>query len=171
MELESYIDKGDNNMIHIRYGLFESNSSSANVLIIPKNQGVHVPKRFIYVDDETSTRASELVIYKIIHGWKSGRENIDKLINFIYISGVEEIIYGGHDPYFERAIEQYKDHPEDMGVPDGWNKEVLKFAIFGTESEVQHFSEGESRPNYVAGPDYGQIDDDLDNWYKEYYAD
>ena len=158
-------------MIQIRYSCFETNSSSANVLIIPKNQGINVPKRFIYVDDDTSTRPSELVIYKIIHGWKSDRENIDKLVNFLYLSGVEEIIYGGHDGYFQRVVDKYKDHPEDMGVPNGWSKEELKFALFGIESEVQHFSDGEQRPNYGPAPEYEQLDSDEENWYVEYYAD
>lgn len=53
-------------MIQIRNNIFETNSSSADVLIIPKDQGVHVPKRFIYVDDETSLKPSEKVIYSII---------------------------------------------------------------------------------------------------------
>ena len=151
-------------MFQIRHSMFETNSSSANVLIIPKSQGIYVPNRFIYVDDETSLKPSEKVIYSIIHGWRSDRENIDKLVNFLYISGVEEIVYGGHDSYFERAIEQYKDHPEDMGVPDGWSKEVLKFAIFGSDTEIEHFCDGEDRPTY-------HCDSDEENWYREYSAD
>lgn len=158
-------------MIQIRHSMFETNSSSANVLIIPKNQNIHIPQRFIYVDDETSLRPSELVIYKIIHGWKSDRDNIDKIVNFLYNSGVEEIVYGGHDRYFQEAIKRYKDHPEDMGIPDGWNKDTFMFAIFGTESEVQHFSDGDSKPNYGPGPEYKQLDSDEENWYREYYAD
>lgn len=151
-------------MIQIRHGCFETNSSSANVLIIPKSRCIHVPNRFIYVDDETSLKPSEKVIYSIIHGWRSDRENIDKLVNFLYISGVEEIIYGGHDSYFESAIEQYKDHPEDMGVPDGWSKEVLKFAIFGSDTEIEHFCDCGDRPTYHG-------DSDEENWYREYSAD
>lgn len=159
-------------MIQFRHSMFETNSSSANVLIIPKSQGIHVPQRFIYVDDETSTRPSELVIYKIIHGWKADRENIDKLVNFLYISGVEEIVYGGHDRYFQEAVDKYKDHPEDMGVPDGWSKEVLKFAIFGTDSEVKYFRDGEyGRPNIGPAPEYKYLDSDDENWYREYSAD
>lgn len=158
-------------MIQIRHGLFETNSSSANVLIIPKSQGMHVPQRFIYVDDETSLKPSEKVIYSIIHGWNSDRENIDKLVNFLYISGVEEIIYGGHDPYFEDAIERYKDHIEYMGVPDGWNAKVLKLAIFGNGSEIQHFCDGEHRPNYGPAPEYKPLDQDDENYYREYWAE
>ena len=156
-------------MLQIRTSCFETNSSSANILIIPKSQGIHVPNRFIYVDDETSTRPSELVIYKIIHGWNANRENIDKLVNFLYISGVEEIIYGGNDRYFEDAINKYKNNPEDIGVPDGWNKEVLKLALFGNYSEVEYFSEGQTRPNY--DENYNMIDEDENNYYREYYAD
>ena len=62
-------------------------------------------------------------------------------------------------------------HPEDMGVLDGWNKEVLKLAIFGNESEIRHFSDGETRPNYGPGPKYERLDSDEENWYKEYSAD
>ncbi len=158
-------------MIQIRNGIFETNSSSANVLIIPKDQGVHVPKRFIYVDDETSLKPSEKVIYSIIHGWKSNTEDIDAIVNFLYLNGVEEIIYGGRDRYFENAIEKYKDNPIDLGLPKGWSKEKLIRAIFGPDSEIVYCSDGDPRPNYGPAPEYKRLDFDDENWYEEYSAD
>lgn len=156
-------------MVHIRNSFFETNSSSANVLIIPKNQGVRVPSRFIYVDDGTSSRPTELIIYKILHGWHSNNEDIDKIVNFLYLSGVEEIIYGGSSSYFENAINKYKDNPIDLGVPDGWSKEVLKLALFGTETEIEFFYDGDNnRPNYDAN--YNMIESDDNNYYREFYA-
>lgn len=161
-------------MIQIRHNCFETNSSSANILIIPKDQWGKAPSRFFYMDDETSRKPSEFVIYRLIHGYDSWRTNsdaIDQIVNFLYLSGVEEIIYGGHDSYFEKAIQKYKDHPEDLGVPQGWNKEVFRLALFGSSSEVEHFSDGESRPNYGPGPEYKRLDEDEENYYREYYSD
>lgn len=155
-------------MIQIRHGLFETNSSSANVLIIPKSQGICVPHRFFYMDDETSLKPSEKVICQIIHGWNSDRENIDKLVNFLYVNGVEEIVYGGHDRYFQEAVDKYKDHPEDMGVPYSWDKEELKFALFGNSSEIEHFEDGQKRPDYGPAPEYKHLNQDDENWYRAY---
>ena len=159
-------------MIQIRHGCFETNSSSANVLIIPRFQNIHVPKRFIYMDDETSTRPPELVLYKIIHGWRSNQDDIDKIVNFLYVNGVEEIVYGGHDRYFEEAINKYRNCPDDLGVPNGWSKPQLMGALFGSDTEVQYFRDGEDdRPNVGPPPKYEYIDSDEENWYKEYSAD
>lgn len=80
------------------------------------------------------------------------------------MSGVDEIIYGGYDSYFERAIEKYKDNPIDMGIPDGWSVDMLKYTLFGNSTEIKHFNDCEDRPTY-----YGNSDED--NWYKEYSAD
>ena len=154
-------------MIQYRIGSFETNSSSANVLIIPKSQCVRIPKRFIFVDDETSMRASEKVLHSLLYN----RDNIDKVINFMYLSGVEEIVYGGRDSNIERAIEKYKNHPQDMGFPVRWGRDKLTLALFGVESEVEHFRDGESRPNYGPGPEYKQLDEDEENYYEEYYSD
>lgn len=157
-------------MIQIRTSCFETNSSSANVLIIPKSQSIHVPKRFIFMDDDTSSKPIELVIHSIISCYGNERENIDKIVNFLYTSGVEEIIFGGRNPYFEDAINKYKDNPEDMGIPDNWTKEQLKYALFGNYTDAEYCADGESRPN--TDPDTGRyIDEDDDNWYREYYAD
>ena len=153
-------------MIQIRYSCFETNSSSVNVLIIPKSQGTHVPKRFIYVDDETSLKPSEKVIYSITHGWSSSiRDNIDKIVNFLYLNGVEEIVYGGHDRYFEEAINKYQGRPEDLGIPNGWSKPELIGAIFGDESEIKYCADDESRPNMGPAPEYEYLESDEENWY------
>ena len=153
-------------MIQIRYSCFETNSSSVNVLIIPKSQGTHVPKRFIYVEDETSLKPSEKVIYSITHGWSSSiRDNIDKIVNFLYLNGVEEIVYGGHDRYFEEAINKYQGRPEDLGIPNGWSKPELIGAIFGDESEIKYCADDESRPNEGPAPEYEYLESDEENWY------
>lgn len=128
-------------MISIRHLFFETNSSSANVLCIPKDQGIHIPKRFIYMDDETSLRPSEIVLWHIFHGWKADDDNVDKIINFLYINGVEEIIYGGRGTKFENAVKKYKDHPIDMGLPKDWTKDLLLRALFGVDTDCQYYSD------------------------------
>ena len=40
-------------MIQYRIGSFETNSSSANVLIIPKSQCIRIDRKFFFMDDET----------------------------------------------------------------------------------------------------------------------
>lgn len=154
-------------MIQIRYGIFETNSSSANVLIIPKNQSIHIPKRFFFMDDDTSLKPTEIVLTNIIHGWRSDCNTIDQIINFLYNCGVEEIIYCKND-YFADAIEKYKDNFIDMGIPTGWTKDMLTYALFGLDSEINHYSDGEDRPTRGPAPDYKYQTEDDNNWYKEY---
>jgi len=152
-------------MIQFRNSFFETNSSSANVLCIPKDQGIHIPKRFIYMDDETSLRPSELVLWHILHGWRvNEKEETEKIVNFLYLNGVEEIIYGGHGFYFEDAIKKYKDRSIDMGLPNDWTKDLLLRALFGNETDCQYYSEGE---DYKHQTDYSEEDND----YLMYSAD
>lgn len=152
-------------MLQIRHRIFETNSSSANVLVIPKNQGVRVPERFIFMDDDTSLRPVEIVLCHLGHD----SETVDQIVNFLYLSGVDEIIYGGHDINYKKAIDKYKKCPEDKGIPKGWGKESFAKALFGTETDCDHYNDGDRRPNYVEGA--GTVDSDDDNWYREYYAD
>ena len=157
-------------MIQIRYNMFETNSSSANVLIIPKNQNVHIPKRFYFMDDDTSLKPTEKVIVDIIHGWNADRNAIDQIVNFLYNCGVEEIIYCKND-YFADAIAKYKNNSIDMGIPNGWTKDMLIHALFGSDSEIEYYSDGMDRPTYGPAPDYKYQTEDDENWYKEYSAD
>lgn len=151
-------------MISIRNNMFETNSSSANVLIIPKNQGIHIPKQFIFVDDETSLKPSEKVLYIILNDSHSSKDDAYKMVNFLYNIGVEEIIYGGHNRYFQEAIDIFKNKFEDMGVPDGWTKDVLILAMFGNETELNHYRDGDSRPTWDNEPDEN-------NYYRTYHSD
>ena len=151
-------------MIQVRKGMFETNSSSANVLIIPKDQNIHVPKRLIYIDDETSRKPSEIVLYNLMNGFRMSKDTIDVVINFLYNNGVEEIIYGGRNSYIAKAIEMYREKPVDMGVPSNWDKKILLFALFGDETECHFYADGDHRPNADA-------DEYDENWYREYSAD
>ncbi len=158
-------------MYQIRQSMFETNSSSANVLIVPKDQQLHVPKRFIFMDDETSNKPIEKVLYNCIHGYnRNEREEIDKIVNFLYTCGVEEIIYGGKNYYFEQAIEKFKDKPTYLGVPIHWDEQEFKYALFGEESYIEYFYEGDPRPD-VDPNTYHYIDEDDENWYKSYSDD
>ena len=150
-------------MIQIRTDLFETNSSSANVLCVPKKQSIHIPKRFIYMDDETSLRPTEIVLHHILSNWHGNKkENTDKIINFLYLNGVEEIVYGGHDRYFEETANKYKDKATDMGLPDNWNKDLLLRALFGTENDCQFYSD---EYDYQLESDYSEEDNDYISFY------
>ena len=161
-------------MIQIRKGIFETNSSSANVLILPKyGGGIHVPKKFFYMDDDTSLKPTEIVINHIISkGWSgTDYEAVNQIVNFLYLNGVEEIVYGGKDPAFEQAVERYKDKPEDLGVPKNWNKELLLQALFGSDTECSHYGDGDRPYNYSDTVKDPLIQaEDNDNIYIEYYA-
>ena len=158
-------------MLQIRYSTFETNSSSADILIIPKQQDIRVPKRFIVKGDDTSKLPDEKVMASMIETMYYNKERLDQLVNFLYLNGVEEIIYGGSNAYFRKAIETFKDNPQDLGVPTGWGKDSLLKALFGVETTVEHYGSGDTRPNRGPGPEYEEIDSDAENLYREFYAD
>lgn len=129
-------------MIQVRVGIFETNSSSANVLCVPKEQNIIVPKRFIFMDDETSSRPIEVVLCNLFDDWFGDTtETINQIINFLYLNGVEEIIYGGHNRKVMDAIEKYKDSPIDMGVPTRYSKNLLLRILFGDTTDCNYYSD------------------------------
>ena len=145
-------------MIQIRDCFFETNSSSSNVLCIPKSQSISIPKRFIFMEDDTSLRPSEVVLCNIFDDWHGNKkESMEQIVNFLYLNGVEEIIYGGHVDWFENAINKYKDNPIDMGLPNKWTKDLLLRALFGTETDCQYYGEMYS---YTDEPDYDEEQND-----------
>ena len=158
-------------MIQVRHIMFETNSSSANVFIIPKDQHVSIKKRFIFRSDSSSDIVSEQALCQIFDGWfdeSRNREAIDQIINFLYSVGVEEIIYDGPNEYIEKAINKYKDHIQNLGLPDGWTEEQLVKTLFGSDTKAEVFNECDSdRPDYdVKANEY--IQEDENNWYKSY---
>ena len=156
-------------MLQIRNSFFETNSSSANILIIPKDQGIHVPKRFFYMDDDTSLKPTEKLISHATHSWSgTNREVVDKIVNFLYLAGVEEIVYGGKNYYWDEVIQKYKNNPEDKGLPSGWTKEQLTLALFGDESYIKYFEEGSQKPVYDENNKYRL--EDYENYYVDYYV-
>ena len=155
-------------MIQIRHGVYETNSSSANVLIIPKEQNAHVPQKLYFMDDDTSRKPTELILCRLFaYGF------IDEIINFLYLNGVEEIVYGGSNGKIINAIERYKNKPQDLGLPKGWEKEKLLKALFGYSTEVEHFGDGDRRPTWQEDDNgkWGHVDEDWENWYEEFYTD
>ncbi len=158
-------------MIQVRYIMFETNSSSANVFIIPKDQRVVIKKRFIFRSDHSSDIVSEQALCYIFDDWFDegiNKEAIDQIINFLYSVGVEEIIYDGPNEYIEKAINKYKDHIQNLGLPDGWTEEQLVKTLFGCDTIAEVFSEYDSnRPDYNAETNE-YVQEDENNWYKSY---
>lgn len=150
-------------MIQVRESIFETNSSSANVLCVPKDQTIRIPKRFIFMWDTTSLRPSEIVLCHMFDDWHgNANEFIDQIVNFLYLNGVEEIIYGGREHYhFEQAIETFKNNPRDLGLPKNWTRDFLLRALFGTETDCEYYEDGM----------YDSDKDTENNDYIEYCAD
>lgn len=114
-------------MLQIRHSLFETNSSSCHVLVVPMNQDIIFSK----------IACSDGLDYLLDHAY-----GIEGLIHWLYEEGVEEIIYNGNDSSIRRTINEVKYAPDKrydfrVGLDNAYlSKEVLKMIIFGDETMV-----------------------------------
>lgn len=114
-------------MIQIRNGIFETNSSSCHVFMIPKNTDIKIPKTVI-LEDECSAD-NMLNIYFNDINW--GKDDIEPFIQFLYKCGVQEIRYNGRYSYVNDLIKKYKNSdPNEFYIRR--NEESLKKVCFGT---------------------------------------
>lgn len=104
-------------MIEIRDGFFETNSSSIHALIISKESEDKLPK--------TVDLSADNPIGDVVRGFVRDLDdnNSKAFINWLYLNGVKTIKYNGSNVFIVRYIEQYKDHPQDFGLPEmpDWN--------------------------------------------------
>ena len=113
-------------MIQVRFGLFETNSSSVHLLVIPKSSTVHIP-------DHVYLRGGE-------YGWEVDEyyDTIDYFYQACKDSGSEEL--KKFFSYLDRkgiTYEESKD-PRDDGYVDHEN-EIPFEELFGDESLLDRF--------------------------------
>lgn len=134
-------------MLNIRYGLFETNSSSVHVLVIPKDQAVRIPKSVHLAGDEYGW--AEGIEYDTLNYFyqacvDSGKSELNKFFAYLKNKGIEEI----HAPELEWETGRYGtyatnnpgyiDHVE--GLPLDYlfsNESLLDRFLFGEDSFVE----------------------------------
>ena len=122
-------------MIQIRYDMFETNSSSCHVFMIPKNMGIKVPSTVELNDDYGTTDNMPNLFFNDIN-W--GEEYTTPFIRMLYKCGVKEIKYTGKDKFVTKAIEKYKDEDNSdaqLHYPR-LNIKHFKMIVFGTDVKL-----------------------------------
>ena len=126
-------------MIEVRNGMFETNSSSCNVLVIPKEQEVRVPKTIdLSADDYDGDLMRRFIREELVDD-----ESAKRFICFIYSKGVEEIKYHGRNKAVTKYIKECKGTQENIGLPqispnfdcgDDWTEDTWMRFIFGSDN-------------------------------------
>ena len=112
-------------MITIRDGFFETNSSNTHALILNRKAEGALPK-IIDLSEDDSTGDYIRKIVRCLHN-----EDVEKLINWLYSKGVEEIKYNGRNTYVNECIDKYKNnYKDDLGIPSiDWQYKVNEGAL------------------------------------------
>lgn len=98
-------------MIQIRQNMFETNSSSCHVLIIPNDVVERLPKVIDLSSDDSNGDYTRRFVREL------NEEDSKIFINWLYCNGVEEIKYYGSNKYINEFIIKYKDNYTDLGFP------------------------------------------------------
>lgn len=99
-------------MLQIRYGQFETNSSSVHALIISKTEGCRLPSTVNLSEDSDYG--------DILRTWvrSLNNERAEKLVNWLYSHGVDEIIYNGSNGTIISCIQSCKSNPREVNAAD-----------------------------------------------------
>lgn len=99
-------------MLQIRRGIFETNSSSCNKLIVPYEQSFRVPRIVMIDDDSWVTDGERYLSYAV-------QRNPYAWIPFLLGNGVEEIKYTGRNEQVIKTLEEekQKDHSNYQPAP------------------------------------------------------
>ena len=141
-------------MVSIRLGLFETNSSSVHVLVIPKDTKLTIPKKVYLTGGDygwENNKAYDTLNYFFQACLDRGKEEVNKFIDYLKRKGVEEI-EGGILRYVEDAeeypysgwkneynvwVDGYIDHSDAIPLDDLFaNENLLDRFLFG-DSFVQ----------------------------------
>lgn len=116
-------------MFQIRTGIWETNSSSCNALVVPMDQNINF----------STTACSEGLDYLLEHANGS-----NSLISWLYRIGVEEIKYCGDNSYVRRAITEGKynwKETDKLEVSIDYStflpEQILKLIVFGEDTRVE----------------------------------
>lgn len=145
-------------MISIRFGSFETNSSSVHALVIPKEQSIHIPKSVnLYYGGEFGwdfEKRFDTLQYVFDACVDRGQEEVEKLREYLKRKGVEEISFNGNsDETYAWGI----DHSSKVPLDELFhNEHLLDMFIFGDESYIQ--TGNDNSGDYPTKEDY---DEDL----------
>lgn len=128
-------------MINIRYGLYETNSSSVHCLVIPKDTNLYIPKRVHLTGGEYGWEfgsEGDTINYIYQACVDSGREEVERFIAYLKSKGVEEIdcpelrwTAWGDGEYAENNP-GYIDHGYEIPLNDLFaNENLLDRFLFG----------------------------------------
>lgn len=138
-------------MIQIRNSLFETNSSSVNTLVIPKDASISIPERVsLFYDNYSSWRYTEdtdTLNYAYSMCVDRGDCEILLFLNYLRRKGVKEI-----ETHPTTGVEEWNIDYDDSAIP-------LK-DIFGSEKVLDLFCFGSGSMIYEGN------DNDSDNLYK-----
>lgn len=129
-------------MIQIRRNVFETNSSSVHMLVIPKDTTIKVPKKvFLQGGDYGWSHDTECSTINYMYQTcvDFGRETLDKFFEYLKRKGVEEIyapeLHWVKDNWGERAENNngYVDHANELPLDDLFaNESLLDRFLFGS---------------------------------------
>ena len=115
-------------MFQIRTGIWETNSSSCNALVVPMDQNINF----------STVACGEGLDYLLEHAYGS-----NSLINWLYSIGVEEIKYAGSNSHIRRAITELKynwKESDSLEVSIDYStflpEQILKLIVFGEDTRV-----------------------------------
>lgn len=134
-------------MIEIRNNMFETNSSSVHVLVIPKDTNIDIPHKVFLSGGEygwSSDTDYDTLNYFYQACLDKGREELEKFFNYLKRKGVEEI----HAPEInwvksEWNGREYEYAANNSGYIDHGN-EIPLDELFANESLLDRFLFGDS---------------------------
>lgn len=156
-------------MIEIRNNMFETNSSSVHVLVIPKDTNIDIPHKVFLSGGEygwSSDTDYDTLNYFYQACLDNGREELEKFFNYLKRKGVEEI----HAPEInwvksEWNGREYEYAENNSGYIDHGN-EIPLDKLFANESLLDRFLFGDSfiktgNDNSDDCPDENDFDHDI----------
>ena len=126
-------------MITVRKGIFETNSSSVHVLVIPKDTDISIPSR-VYLEGGEYGWQHEKVFDTINYMYQAcldaGEEEVSRFILYLMDKGID-VDYHGYDQ--KKFINDgFIDHGYEIPLEHLFkSKRLLDRFLFGTGSYVQ----------------------------------
>ena len=146
-------------MITVRNGLFETNSSSVHVLVIPKDNKITIPNAVCLRNGEygwENDREYNTLDYFYQACVDAGELEVRKLLNYLKYKGVEEIYCREIDNDDWKNDDGYIDHSGCIPLDEFFsNESLLDRFLFGSDSFVET---GNDNSDYI--PDAGAYSTD-----------
>lgn len=132
-------------MIEIRSSVFETNSSSVHVLVIPKETKITIPTRVVISGGEygwENDKYYDTIDYMYQACVSRGREEVEKFFDYLKRKGVEEITspelrwvkseWRDEEYYYAENNDGYIDHSDDIPLDELFaNENLLDRFLFG----------------------------------------